>query len=359
MLNHRGLLPLLIKEKRSEEETAILRQLYAEEDRQDLKEKLRERKMLPFGAAAFCSLGMDVDFWTEILESYRKRTERIISLLDRVYAALWDHGVRRIFVSENLGALLSADGDKGLFSSGDVDNCADISEREKIYAAFRTLGFSCKERFAGQRQITAAFYPNDPELGKDFYLSIDFLPLSRLKLPCFVEVEAFLDWEDLHCYKNTAIRLPPADALMYICLLHISLHSFSRAPDIRLYFDVLNMAKLHPDYHKIEAWARRDRTCLRCGASAFLSASLVGAEVSLVSDQKNLPRLLRKVYNKEDNDLKYNPKGLRVLSIELACDDMGIMHGVKEMLLPNRTWMKQTYRGCGLTAHLKHWIRLL
>ena len=248
----------------TEQEKDSLCQLYQAHGRDELCQMARERKILPFAANAFAFCGLDQAFWVDILEQYRRRNRAILNCLDTAYSELARQCVTKMFVTENFGALLSAGSDIALFASGDVDNHADPSEKEKIYKAFENLGYRLKERYSGGHLIAAEFFPPETEgLPEKFYISVDFYPLARLKLPCFIRSEEFVDWDKLFCYKSTAVKLPPADALMYICMLHISLHSFSRAPDIRLYIDLLNMCRTTVNYHKLAQWCRRDQTYLR------------------------------------------------------------------------------------------------
>lgn len=346
----------------TQQERGELAEAYTELGREELHRMVQKKKILPFAANAFVACGLDADYWQQILEQYRMRNQAILRCLDQAYAELAKQGVKKMFVSENFGALLSAGNDLALFASGDVDNHADPAEKEKIYRAFETLGYTRKERFSGHHQIAAEFFPPKMEgLPEKFYISVDFYPLARLKLPCFIRSDDFVDWDKLHCYGDTAIKLAPADALMYICMLHISLHSFSRAPDIRLYIDLLNMSKTKVDFEKLEAWCHRDGTCTRAAVAAQLSNLLMNTQFpdSLINLSQKRQHVIKLVYDEKKNDLRYEPRGLKVLRIEVRCHDRGVGHGIWQILFPDRDWMKKTYGSSGLTAHLKHFCKVL
>lgn len=341
----------------TESEKNDLCQLYTRQGRDAIYEMAKQKKILPFAANAFAFCGLDQPFWEEILEQYRRRNRAILNCLNTAYSELDRQGVTKMFVTENFGALLSAGNDIGLFASGDVDNHADPAEKEKIYKAFETLGYRRKERYSGGHLIAAEFFPPESEgLPEKFYISVDFYPLARLKLPCFIHSEEFVDWKKLFCYENTAVKLPPADALMYICLLHISLHSFSRAPDIRLYIDLLNMSHTQVNYEKITAWCRRDHTCTRAAVAATISNALMGTTfpelITGLSDKKE--KVLALVYDKDKNSLRYEPRGFKVLRIEICCNDSGSWSGMKEILFPDKSWMKKVYGNSSFVAHLRH-----
>ena len=346
----------------SQEEQACVAQAYREQGREAMHQMAKKKKILPFAANAFCACDLDKDFWEPVLEQYRQRNKAVLQCLDRAYAELARQGVTKMFVTENFGALLSSGNDIGLFASGDVDNHADPAEKEKIYRAFEALGYTRKERFSGGHQIAAEFFPPETEgLPEKFYISVDFYPLARLKLPCFIRSDDFVDWDKLFCYKDTAVKLPPADALMYICMLHISLHSFSRAPDIRLYIDLLNMFRTEVDYDKLAQWCKRDKTCTRAAAAARLSNGLMGTQIPecITEISQRAGKVLSLVYDGEKKDLRYEPRGLKFLRIEIRCNDRSALAGVKEILFPDREWMKKVYGSSGFAAHMKHIIKVL
>lgn len=363
MIELKGFYNLLIRgTDLTAEEQQYIENIYNEYGRDMLYSMVKGKKILPFAARTFANYGFDMDFWIEIQEDYRKRNSNILNCLEKVYQALRQFGVIKMFVSENFGALLSADEDISLFASGDVDNYADPAEKEKIYMAFDSIGFARQERFSGQHLIAAEFFPpENTDLPEGFYVSVDFYPLARLKLPCFIEADKFVDWDNLIKYKDTNVVLPPHEALMYICLLHISLHSFSRAPDIRLYIDLLNMNKTNMNYEVIRQWCIRDKTCTRAAAAASLSNMLVKTKIpDLITGLSKRKTYIEKiVYNRKHNDLIYEPKGLKVLRLETLCNDSGSLRGLKEILFPNRDWMKQVYGSSGLSAQLRHFIKVV
>lgn len=358
-----NLYSLLVRgENLTDAEYAHLKKVYTEYGKDKIFHMAKEKKILPFAARTFSTYGFDVEYWQNCLEQYRTRNRKILSCLNEAYESLQRFGVKKMFVSENFGALLSAEGDIGLFASGDVDNYADPSEKEKIYQAFAALGYTRKERYSGNHQIAAEFFPpKDADVPEKFYISVDFYPLARLKLPCFIEADRFVDWKAVNNYKNTAIILPPPNALMYICLLHLSLHSFSRAPDIRLYMDLLNMTKTKIDYSLIRQWCQRDRTCTRVAVAAELSNRLMKTQIpdEVIHLSEKRAKVEKIVFDPVRNDLIYEPRRLKVLKIEVLCNDKGAINGCLEILFPDKDWMKSVYGSSGLIAHLKHFAKVI
>ncbi|MEL7649885.1 MAG: hypothetical protein AAGU76_17455 [Sedimentibacter sp.] len=329
------------------EKKTIIR-LYEQEGQKNIYEFSKNKKILPFAAALMSQFDTDSRFWDDITLEYKKRNEEIIRCLDAVFKKMEERFVNKIFVSENFGALLLSDSDKSLFASGDVDIYADISQKSEIYESFRELGYKIKERYTQNKLINSSFH-NEACLPKEFYFSVCWYPLSRIKLPCFVTADEFIEWGKLLSYRSTAIKLADIESAMYICLMHISLHSFSRAPDIRLYIDIKNISSLSVNWEKICGFAKRDGTMVRLLTACILSKKLIEADIpDAILDyrkhyEKQISRILKIVYDSESNSLLYEPRGLKVLLIEANSNDTGFFYGILDILLPNRNWLREVY----------------
>lgn len=320
-------------------------------------------KMLPFVAKTMTEMQIDTNTWQPILLRYRERNRAVIEELARVYEQFASEGVQKVFVSENFGAMLAAGGDIGLFASGDADNYADIEEREKLCATFESRGYKHKDRYVGNLLISTEF-THERRLPKGFSLGIDYYPLSRLTLPCFIDADQFVDWSNVRRYEATTIQLPPADALMYICLLHISLHSFCRAPAIRLYRDIVNASCVITgrDWENIAAWAKRDKTCRRIATAGRISHEIAGTDIPQIITElagESNKHLFSIAFDKQNCVLRPEPSRLEVLRIETSCSDQGLVHGVGGILFPDKQWMRTVYGSCGVSAHLKQLRKVL
>lgn len=346
----------------SEQEKELVVSTYKENGKDTMYEYFKTKKILPFAAKTFSNLGIDVDYWEPILEEYRERNKKVVAFLDVAYKAMQEHGVKKAFLTENFAALLTSGRDLGLFASGDVDNCYSPDEKEKMYKALQSIGCRYEERYSLKRLNGSSWYPpKEFGLPDSFHIGFQPGPLSRLFLPGFVDMEDFNGWEEIQTYQDTHIQLPSHNVLMYICMLHISLHSFSRAPDIRLYTDILNMASVDVDYGQIEKWAQKNKTKVRASVVATLSNNLMKTNfpdsvVNLTSKKK---KVLSLVYDASINDLIYEPRGLKVLKIECRCNDKSAIKGLFEIAFPNKEWIKATYGGSGVLSYLKHIIRII
>ena len=210
-------------------------------------------------------------------------------------------------------------------------------------------------------EMTWKMYGEHPErLPEGFHFGFEVFPLSRLTQPCPVRTDDFTDWTKLRKYRDTAILLPPREALLYICLLHISLHSFCRAPAIRLYRDIVNAADglTDEEWTRIAAQAKRDRTERRLNTAAYLSNQLAGTSLPIAHTPK-IEHLKRLVYDEKNGVLLPEPSRTRVMRIEIACNDGSFAAGLREMLLPDKHWRKSVYGSGGFAGLVRHWKRIL
>lgn len=333
---------------------------YKEMGKDGMFEFVRKKKIIPFAAKTFTRMGVETSYWKALLEEYRDRNKKVIRFLDRAYEVAAFNGVNKMFVSENFGAMLASGMDLGLFASGDVDNHAALEEKDKLYAAMNSLGCEIKERYAKNMIIAAEFFPpKQYGLPENFYMSVDFYPLARLKLPCFIDSEMFVDWEKMHCYEETHIKLAPDTALAYICMLHTSLHSFMRAPDHRLYIDLYNVFKLDVDYSLLATWCERDKTKTRAAVAGRISNTLMETQIpAIITDQGRSEKLFQMVCNQQEKYLYPEPGKLQVMKVDIMCDDSSDAHGVFEILFPDQNWMRKVFQETGISAYLSHWKRI-
>ena len=344
------------------EEKDTIINLYKTDGQKTIYEFAKKKKIIPFVAVCLARLGIDKTFWDEIAAEYCKRNETIIECLDTIFNKFSENGVKKIFVTENFGAHLASDADKALFASGDVDMYADIAQKEEIYKSFEQLGYKLKERYSYKELISTSFY-NDDILSGGFHFEMEWNPLSRMKLPCFVDADDFVEWDKLWKYKKTDIILPDIDALMYICLLHISLHSFSRAPDIRLYVDINNVSRLLVDWEKIIDFAKRDNTMVRLLTVCILAKKLLSVDVPefvlnySTKYERSISQLLKLVYDRKYNCLLYEPGRIKVLKIEAWANDRSFILGITKIFFPNKKWVRAFYvgeKGNLIDGYLKH-----
>lgn len=290
---------------------------------------------MPFVAKAMIENGCDILFWKPILNSYQKRNNQIVKALDYLFHIAEDTGIRHLFVSENFAALLATGTDIGLFASSDVDLVADVEEAPLIKNIFQKLGYICKNHCKNSNEeIFISYYSNGEILPKDFVFNVNWSLFPRKYLPEIVSTQKVVDFRTLQNIKDTKIKVPSTSSLLYICLLHISLHSFCRKPGIRLYCDIVNMQKICSveNWKEVMAFAAKDELLRRVITATLVSKHLGIARIPQNMFARDLHcRLLLLLVCKKNGIRDNATKALLVRSIELLCDDKGIVHALQSI----------------------------
>ncbi|MGD9679061.1 MAG: nucleotidyltransferase family protein [Vulcanibacillus sp.] len=282
-----------------------------------------------------------------------------------MFSDFYQADIFKIFVYENFGALISSESNIALFASGDIDLYADVSNKNKIYNIIENHGFRSMNKGNNSEKVKTEFF-NRKIFEKGFGINVMWVPMSRLKLPFNMDINNCVSVDSLKKYRDTNITLPSNEALMYLCLLHISIHSFSRSPDIRLYADIVNMSKLNIDWNIVMDYAKHDDTIIRVVTAAILTKKLFKIEIpSFVLDYRKthseITKLIRIVYNENDNVMKYEPNKLNVLKIESYSNGKGLFKGIYYIIFPKKNWIMSYYEESmiikGYTKHIANLIK--
>lgn len=337
-----------------------IKKIYENNGREAIFAAAKKKKLIPAVAALLCQLELDKDFWQEYVDFYLQRNRRVVACLDEMYRLLTENGVQRLALVENFGALLVSGQPLSMFGSGDIDQYADPCERERIYEILRQNGYELGEVKAGSLVISSNIRKDTFPEG--FYFGINWDVTNRVNLPSFTAQGDFMGWDRCTYYKDTAIRLPSPEGLMYVCLLHIAVHGFSKAPDIRLYYDIANAACSEPDWQLIAQWAQRDGNCVKLSTAAYLSHRLLGVQIPSyifsLGNEKQRKRLLAVVYDEKTNSLKDFPGRKARILIDVYSHEQGAVKGALAILFPAYRWIKGRY-GMGILGYFKHLLSLL
>ncbi|MBO5837430.1 MAG: nucleotidyltransferase family protein [Oscillospiraceae bacterium] len=315
--------------------------------------------MLPGIANLMCKLDIDRDFWAQQLAFYTQRNQRIVECLDEMYCLLAQNGIDRIAVVENFGALLASGKDISVFGSGDVDEYVDPQQQEKLYEVLLNAGYKIQEHKAGNILISTRI--DKDTFPEGFYLGVNWDVTTRLNLPRFSAKGDFIDWDRAMYYRDTCVRLPSPEGLMYVCLMHIAVHGFCREPDIRLYYDIANAAQQPVDWETVIRWAKRDKNCVKIATAAYLSHKLVDVDIPedvfAIANRKQMDKLLRVVYDEKENILNESPGKLDRVLVEMYTNDRSALQGLLSIVFPPYAWIKGKYQ-IGILGYVKHLFKL-
>ena len=121
-------------------------QYYTVNKRETFLDFSQKEKALPFVAYTLSKIGIEKGFWSKTFEFFMRRSEKIIELLDDLFAMAKRNGVESLCVVENFGSVLCSGIPVGCFSSDDVDLTADASEKKQVLHALEKVGFRVGNR---------------------------------------------------------------------------------------------------------------------------------------------------------------------------------------------------------------------
>jgi hypothetical protein len=347
-------------------ENEIISEGYNIEGRENVLRHAKKNKIIPFVAHLLSNLNIDKEYWSGIHSDYEKRNNEIITILDRIFYNLEKIDGIKIFVFENYGALLASNACIGCFASGDIDVYAGINKKKDISVVLAEEGFLPISSTPASETVGTSYFKSDI-FDSGFGINVLWKPLSRKKLPFNIDINYLIDWSNLNNYSTTHIKLPSIDALTYLCLLHISVHSFVRSPSIRLYVDIDRLANMNPDWEKIAHFAQRDHTSTRIFTAILLSNKLLGTLypaqliINLKNKYKNIHRLVNMVYEEKKDCLIKEPTAFKVLLIEINSSDYNCLKSLMNIFFPGKEWIREYYLSNGgslINGYFKHIKRL-
>ena len=342
----------------------LIREAYKNNSRDGIYSFACQKGILPFIAKLCLDQNLDRQYWADIYVSFEKRNTKILDTLSAIFDVFNEKGLKKIFLYENFGALLASGTSIGCFASGDVDLFAHSSLKTEISNVMISKGF-----LPHSTNIVKTEYYNEHLLKEGFRINVMWQPLARMKLPFHIDVNNSIKWDALDTHNNTNIQLPNKDALMYLCLLHTSVHSYHRSPDIRLYYDTDRLAQFDLNWESILEYARLDKTEVRVLTSAILSnrllGSTIGNEFTIKKYKKkywNIALIERRVFDSESHYLRKSPSGISVLFVEILSSDDNWLVSIFRILFPSKNWINEHYpqnKGKVYKGFLLHWKSLL
>ena len=345
------------------DEIDLINEAYNNNSREIIYEFASKNKVLPFVAKLFTDLNLDKIFWSDIYSSFKNRNSKILEVLIAIFNIFETKGLKKVFLYENFAALLISETSIGCFASGDVDLFAHSSLKSDISKVLISQGFLQKTTNLSTNTVKTEYF-NKNLIEKGLGINVMWKPLSRLKLPFQIDINNSIKWDHLITYNKTNIQIPNKESLMYLCLLHTSVHSYHRAPDIRLYTDTDRVALLKLNWELILNYARFDKTEVRILTSAILSNKLIGTSIlnkhkieRYKKKYKNIGLLVGLVFDLKTNYLKNKPKGISVLLIEILSSDYNWIKSTFNILFPSKLWINEYYlqnKGKLLKGYMLH-----
>lgn len=213
--------------------------------------------------------------WENWLRHNGERVRRLVDALRGVTERLDRIDVKHAVIEAG-GVMLGTDLPFGAYGSSDLDLLVDRRAFHETLACFEREGFEPKDR-RGRPTRRIELGRQGPG-GNTQWLEVGFAPFDRMWVP--LEMNHRCDeWLERRVPADARAEglwvLRPEDALALVAV-HTSLHSYVRAPGIRLHTDVDRLVQRRP----ID-WAAFGREISALGASARAAISLEMARALL------------------------------------------------------------------------------
>lgn len=340
----------------TENDCEYIKQNYTVFNRERLIAIAKKKKVLPIIGKLMCALNIDKTFWSEHYYCFLKRNREVVSLLTDLFRSFYLAGVERVCVYENFGALLASDNDIALYSSGDVDLLASSEEKARIDQVMRAFGYIRTKDIQDKRTIVTEYTKEEGIIR----INVAWIPLLRFALPISVPSHSPFDWATVQKYKDTPIVLPSNESILYLCLIRIAVHGYSRSPDVRLYIDIQNAVCTNPNWDTVIAWAKADGVLTKIVTVAYIANRLNGVAVpnqilEMAQADPYAQKIIRIAYDEENRTLKYDPTGIELLKLEAASDNKSVVGEVMTILFPPVRWVKDFYTEQGDSIWKAYW----
>lgn len=324
-------------------------------NKEELVAVATKKKVLPVVGKMMTSLDIDKKFWEEKYNFFKERNLKVTELIACIFRSFKEHGIDKICVFENYGAMLAAGTDIALYSSGDVDLYADVALKHEIEDVMASFEYFPTIDNSHKRDINTEFLKKDGIIR----INVAWKPLRRYLLPISLDAAKYFMWEEMKLYKDTEIRVPTPETLLYMCFLRIAVHGYSRSPDIRLYIDTYNSSRNNPDWDKVLQWASSDGVKTKFITVAAIAQDLIRLSVperinKEVENDKYAQDILNLTYDFKKHTLIYDPSGMKLLKVEAASDQRSVFAEIACMLFPPKKWLSEYYMDKGSPWYSKY-----
>ncbi len=320
-----------------------------------------KEKIVPFVAYTMLKTDIEKSFWQKKYNYFRDRNTKIVKLLDAIFKEMKNKKIP-IFLYENFGSLLLSGEDIGLFCSGDVDLCSSLEYKEKVIKVLSSFGYFLRIRKYENLNVWTEFCNTAGT--NDIWINVMWTPVTEKVLAVAPEIDSKFFLNDIVPIKNLNINVPTRTNLLFLCLLHTSVHRYTCSPGMKLNVDIDRLVisgKI--SWEKIVTLAIKYNVKRRIAISLMLASDFLGASVP----QKTIIELGGSEYNtkKAYNYLvghsflaNKSDEINRSRSFYLAAllHDKGLLIGFLRILFPERKWLSKIYSTPNKNNILKEYL---
>jgi hypothetical protein len=283
--------------------------------------------------------------WLELLAQNKARVSKLVDALGGISARVDEAGCTMAAI-EGGGILLSSDLPIEAFCPSDIDLLVAPLDWSKVTACFEAEGFVCEERsgraVTGRREYRRG----------DLWLGVGTIPFERKWVPLLFN-DRTPQWlvRRIPSKKDPRIAvLEPTDALAFVAM-HSSLHSFVRAPGIRLHVDTDRVVRDNAvDWDRLVSEIKAMGIETRAFVSLSMAAGLMSTPIpesvlkQLCPGPKQWARIERLLAEESviaNGQAKLG--GGKTIRLDALINEQSTWAWARSVALPPSEWMKQNY----------------
>ncbi len=345
----------------SDKELEIIKIIYNKLGRKAIMDLVIKEKIVPFVAYTMSKINIEKSFWQKKYNYFRDRNIKIVKLLDAIFKEVKNKNIP-IFLYENFGSLLLSGEDIGLFCSGDVDLCSSLEYKEEIIKVLSSFGYFLRIRKYENLNVWTEFCNKAGT--NDIWINVMWVPITEKVLAVAPEIDSQFFFNNIAPIKNLNINVPSRTNLLFLCLLHTSVHKYTCSPGMKLNVDIDRLVisgKI--SWEKIVALAIKYNVKRRIAISLMLASDFLSTPVP----QKTIIELggseynAKKAYNylvghtflanKSDEINRF-----RSFYLAALLHDKGLLIGFLRILFPERKWLSKIYSAPNENNILKEYL---
>jgi hypothetical protein len=287
--------------------------------------------------------------WRELLAKNEARVTDLIDALGAVGARLTAAGCRWAAI-EGGGVMLSSALPARSFCPSDIDLLVAQEDWAKTAACFEAEGFASEEREG--RAVTQR---REYQRGK-LWLGVGCVPFERKWVPLrFSDCSGEWLARAVDSRKDPRIKtLDATDGLAFVAM-HTSLHSYIRAPGVRLHVDVDRLVRDNAiDWPRFVSTVQAMGVGVRAFTSLSMAAGLLATPVSQEILEALHPgssrwRRIESVLAGQGVISNGQPKlgGMQTIRLDALLDEQGSLAWLAMLAVPPAAFMRQNYSSPG------------
>jgi hypothetical protein len=287
--------------------------------------------------------------WLEYIKENQRRVLELTDALSDISLKLEEAGCNYVLI-ENSGVMFASGLSAEAFCAGDFDLLVDMASWPQAQIIFENNGFLIKDR--RNRPTNRLEYFREIDNGAPQWLDAGTEAFDRMWAP-LIYVDRSSNWikSKVRSERASNIYVPEATDLLIQVAMHTSLHSFIRAPGVRLHVDVDRVVRDNKiDWAYFLSEVQLMGISTRCFVSLSMAAGLLETPIPFYALQALFPgrirwslihKLLRNNGTLNDGKAKL-PRFQSIFLDVLLCDE-GIFRWLTNLLFPSSNWMREHF----------------